>query len=332
MLKILTLCQRYFDENFWYAKKTKENATRAFRYLAEVVGNINVDRLDACGCEKFRNYLLRTGRSKNTANIYLRAIRPVLQWAVQQKLIRVNPAADIKPFRVTQKPIRVYEDWEFERMYRFAPNERWRAILLAARTTGLRRGELLNLTLDNIRGDFIYVEPKRETKRTWPWEPKDREIRKVPIIDELRTLVQRLSDCYYPLLTLHIYRNMLRLKDARMLDEDRCKCPDPNFRRTFVAIQRRAFGRQIGDFHSLRKTYITEMANNLPEYFVLRLSGHSSSRTMRTYYTACRESMYSDARKIASCGVNRGMLGYSTPPKTEALNASHRWAVEDLNL
>lgn len=317
MVRLTTLCEAFFEENTWYANKTKENARRAFRYLSELVGNITVDRLDFGRCEKFRNWLWKSGRSKNTANMYLRALGPILDWAVQHRILRVNPAVGVKQFKVTQKPIRVYENWECERMYRAAPDDRWRAILLAARTTGLRRGELLNLTRKNIRQGFVYVEPKLQTKETWPWEPKDKAIRKVPLVDVLGSLLENLP-CFYVFLTEDLYKSNLDRQAAGVLNEDRRKCPDLNFRRTFVQIQKRAFGRQIGDFHSLRKTYITEMANHLPQYFVMKLSGHSSSKTMTTYYTACRESMFDDARKIASREGIRGHLAWLQPERRRA--------------
>ncbi len=314
MLKIRTLAEEYFQENFFYAKKTRCNTIRAFQYLADLSGNITIDRLDFTHLEKFRNWLLQSGRGKNTANIYLRSLSPVFAWAVQRQLVRVNPAVGVKQFKVCQKPIRVYTDAEFERLYRAAPSERWRAILLTARTTGLRRGELLNLTQDNIRQGFVFVEPKRETRTTWPWEPKDKEIRKVPLIKDAAILLSALS-CYYPLLAPAVYDNCLRLRAAGVMSEDRRKCPDLNFERTWWKIQIKAFGRRIGSFHDLRRTYLTEMCDNLPEYFVLRLSGHSNSKTLQTYYTSVRESMFDTAREIASGEQKRASLEGSQPEK-----------------
>lgn len=235
------------------------------------------------------------------------------------KLLETNPVVGIKQFRVTRKAIRIYEDWEFKRMYRYAPNDRWRAILLCAKTTGLRRGAILNLTKDNIRNGFIYVEPKRDSKTTWPWDPKDFEVRKVPCINALAEILSGL-DCYYPLLTPQRYKSILRLKEAGILTGWARKCPDQNFRRSFVAIQRKAFGRQIGDFHSFRKTYTTLMCEQLPQHFVMRLTGHNSLKTM-TYYLASRESYFNTAREIASEGIKNGTLGLQPEPK-KALNCS----------
>ncbi|MHC4620378.1 MAG: tyrosine-type recombinase/integrase [Planctomycetota bacterium] len=313
MVKLRTLCQNYLQENFWLAEATKDTTGRSFRHLCECLGNIDITRLTFERLTAYKGWLLKTGRSKTTANIYLRSLSPVFQWAINLHLIDKNPLTGVGQFKVARRPIRIYEDWQVERLLRFAPNLRWKAIILAARTTGFRRGELLNLTKDNLRNGYIYCESKRDSKRTWGWEPKDKENRKVPLVDELAEMLNGL-ECYYPLLSEKRYENILRLKAAGLMTGWIIRCPDQNFRRDFVAIQRKAFGRQVGDFHSLRKTYTTRMCESLPEHFVMRLTGHNSLKTM-TYYLASRESYYETARKTASGAIKIGPTLSATPQK-----------------
>jgi len=320
MTTLKTLYNAYLSEHFWLADSTKDTTGRAFRYLAEAIGNITIERLEYRHFEQYKNFLLRTGRAKTTTNIYLRALAPVLSWAVNLKLLKENPIAGIKQLKITRKPIRIYEDWQFERMLRFAPDNRWRAILLCAKTAGLRRGAVLNLTRDNIRNGFIFVEPKRNTARTWEWEPKDREIRKIPLVPQLEEILQGL-DCYYVMLSQRRYEANLRLKNAGILSGWIRRCPDQNFRRSFVAIQRKAFGRQVGDFHSLRKTYITLMCEELPEHFVAKLTGHTNSKTM-TYYLASRESYFDIARQVASKGIKNRDAWLAAQSKGDVAAAS----------
>jgi len=318
MVKLKTLCENYLNENFWLAESTKDTTKRAFRWLADCIGNLNLDHVGFKHCQLYKGWLLKTGRSRTTANIYLRSLSPVFKWAILSKLIRDNPAANVKQFRITRKPIRIYEDWEFSRMLRYAPNERWRAILLCARTTGLRRGAVLNITLDNIRNGFVYVEPKRDTKTTWLWEPKDKEIRKVPLIEPLEGLLKSFGRLY-PMISRERYGNIMKLKATGLLNGWARRCPDQNFRRTFVNIQRKAFGRQIGDFHAFRKTYTTSICEQLPEHFAMKLTGHNSLKTM-TYYLASRESYYDDARRIASEAIKMGCLACNVHAKEGVQN------------
>lgn len=316
MIKLSTLCSQYLTEQWWLADSTKETTKRAFRYLILVIGDLLIDRVTYRHGEQFKGWMLEHGSSKNSVNMYLRAMKPVFGWAVRIGEIENNPLTQCRQLKVTRRPIRIYEDCDFYRLLRFAPNPRWKALLLAARTTGLRRGELLNLTRDNIRDGSIFVEPKINTARTWEWEPKDREIRSVPLAEPLAEMLARL-DCFYPLLSVRRYENLLRLKRMGLLTGRKRGCPYENFRRDFVRIQKKAFGRQIGNFHSLRKTYITEMANQLPVHFVMRLSGHSDPKTMVTYYTAARTEQYEQARKIASDTAKNGMLPKGGIPHTK---------------
>jgi integrase len=313
MIKLKTLCQNYLQENFWLADSTKDTTARAFSHLVTCVGNVSIEAVNFERLNKFKGWLLKTGRSKTSANIYLRSLSPTFQWAIQLGLIESNPLKGVAQFKVTRKPIRIYEDYDVERMISHAPNLRWKLILLTARSTGLRRGEILNLTKNSIRNGYVYVEPKRDGKRTWLWEPKDKEQRRVPVTDSLAEAIEGL-ECYYPFLSERRYENILKLKAAGLLTGWIRRCPDQNFRRDFVAIQRRAFGRQIGDFHALRKTYTTRMCENLPEHFVMRLTGHNSLKTM-TYYLASRESYFEIARKTASGAIRTGPLVQNNPRK-----------------
>jgi len=86
MVTLKTLCANYLHENFWLADSTKETTERAFRYLAESAGNLEIDRLRFEHIASYKKWLLVSGRSKNTANIYLRALTPVFKAGSQ-----VNP-------------------------------------------------------------------------------------------------------------------------------------------------------------------------------------------------------------------------------------------------
>ncbi len=322
MFKTTTLCRHFLQENFWLAGSTRDTTERAFRYFAQAVGNREIDRVEPSDGEHFKGWMLKTYRSKTTANIYLRSISRVFNWAVEpMKILKQNPLSGIKQFRTTRKPIVVYEDWQVERMIRFAPNLRCKGIILAAWTTGLRRGAILNLTLDNIRDGYVFVEPKRNGRTTWEWEPKDKEIRKVPLVSRLKEMFDLLNGCLYPFIPQKRYANMIHLNSLGMLTERVRKCPIQNFRRTFVNIQRKAFGRQIGDFHRLRKTYTTMMCEELPNHFVMRLTGHSNLRTMM-YYLASRESHFEQARQIASGRIKKDLSIAERSPKNVALTTT----------
>ena len=312
MITSHTLCQLFIEENRWnYEQSTIDTFILAFRHFVEAVGNKRIDKILPIDGEKFKSYLMESGRSKNSANMWIRSISRIFRWSVEDKEILCdNPLRRTRQFRITRNPVAFYEDWQVERMLRFTPDLRWKGIILCAWTTGLRRGAVLNLTMDNIRNGYVHVEAKRKTERTWPWEPKTKEIRRVPIVEQLMGIIDLLGG-HYPFLRYRRVAYLLYQQRSGLLAARQRKCPEENFRRTFVGIQKRAFGRQIGDFHRLRKTFTTNMIEQLPDHVVMALTGHKCRKTL-TYYTGVRESFMDQARKIASDRLKKGSL-----PETE---------------
>ena len=314
MMKSHTLCQLFIEENRWnYEQSTLEVFRQAFAHFVEAIGNKMIESIAPIDGERFKGWCMDSGKAKTSANMWLRAISRVFNWSVEEKQILTdNPLRRTRQFRITREPVKFYEDWQVERMLRFAPNLRWKGIILCAWTTGLRRGAIMNLTMDNIRNDYIHVEAKRKTDLTWPWESKTKETRRVPMIEQLKEIIDLLG-CHYPFLTHQRYAHLLYLQRTDLLTELQRKRPEDNFRRTFVGIQRRAFGRQIGDFQRFRKTYVTNMVEQLPEHIVMSLTGHKCRKTL-AYYTGVRESFYEQARKIVTDRLKNGSL-----PITETL-------------
>lgn len=66
MLTFVTLGQQYVCENFWLAQSTRETVERACRYFAQATGNRRIDRISPDHGQKYKGWLLKTGRSKNT--------------------------------------------------------------------------------------------------------------------------------------------------------------------------------------------------------------------------------------------------------------------------
>jgi integrase len=323
----MTLCAEYLRQRSYELQvSTQELTLRACRWLDgwwtgcrsfEIGSAGDLSDLTGADALSWRAWLVETGRLRTTANIYVRAVRPVFRWAVRSGRLPADPFESVREFRVTPGPVTVYEDWQFERMLYNLPHPtcrdpkrdlRWLGILWGARTTGLRRGELLNLTADNVRGGMVFVEPKKATATTWAWEPKDRRVRKLPLAPQFADVLAALGDRHYSLLCPADCEAILREQKAGRLSDRRRKCPEPNFRRTLVGIQRRAFGRQIGDFHQFRRTFTTHMADVLPDKALMELTGHSQRRTLDRY-TAVRQSHFQAAFEAVSGILRKGAAG-----------------------
>ena len=74
------------------AASTLETAERAGRYAIAACGNLEIDQLEYSHGEQFRNWMLKTGRKKTSANIYLRSLQAVLSWATEKGIFLPNPS------------------------------------------------------------------------------------------------------------------------------------------------------------------------------------------------------------------------------------------------
>ena len=313
-----TLCADYCrEQRFDLAHSTRTTARRACVLFDKWAKSPAIESLSPQVGDGYRNHLVETGRGKTTANIYVRSILALLNWAVETDRLALNPLAGCRQFRVTRKPVTIYEDWQFERMLHCLPRPtandpdrdvRWLGLLWGARTTGLRRGALLNLSAANIRGGMVWVEPKAKTADTWEWEPKDREIRKVPLAPQFADVLAYFRGRTYPLVAPSMVEKLLRWQAAKRPADDWApwrKLPELNFRRIFVGIQQRAFGQQIGDWHQFRRTYTTALAEVLPDKALMTLTGHARRETLDPY-TAVRGSHWQQAYETVASVLKKG--------------------------
>ena len=93
--------------------------------------------------------------------------------------------------KAPKKPVRIFSRDEFEKILAAVCSLIWKARIMLAKTAGLRRGEILNLILKDV--DFakgkIVVQPKEDTKYTWRWSVKDKDVRELPLVDKTAQLL-----------------------------------------------------------------------------------------------------------------------------------------------
>ena len=286
-MKLSELCQRYVQRDPESRPATQDLRKHAFAHLIKSVRDKEIENLSVEDCDVFKGDLLKTC-SRSGANSYLRSVRKVFNWSVERKLMATNPLAVVRDYKTAQKEIQTISDEDFERLLGIA-SPLWQVRLLAGRQ-GLRRGEVLNLTQNDFDEHAIYIRPKEKTDRTWPWWPKDLEIRYTPMAERLRILLQEMS-CYYPALSEDTYRS--RLQDVRT-NRRKCRdwynCPDYNFNLQFRRLRRAAALADEIEFRHLRSTFITATleAGASPQ-LAMKWAGHSRSDTMFRYYAAVRD-------------------------------------------
>lgn len=269
--------------------------SRAVGYFVKAFGDMDVDMIRYAHAEDYRNCLAK-GRAKESANIYLKNIKPLFNWMVRCGYITQSPFEGLKEYRVGQKKRKLYTAEEIERIMKVAVLREKVIVLLAL--SSLRRAEVLNLVVSDIDFDkgYILVSPKRATKETWPWEIKDHNQAIVPLPEIIRlpetelnfhTLLIDLIDSLeqpYVCLTTRQYEKMMEHQAAGTQNWEMCNSPWRSFSRDFRRLLKRA-SVAPRRFQDLRGTFATKMLTNgcsLVE--TQKLLRHSSPNTTARYY------------------------------------------------
>jgi len=162
---------------------------------------------------------------------------------------------------------RVLSPEEFQRLMDNAPRHT-KQILVTAFYTGMRRGEILNLTWDKVdlESRFIRLESK---------DTKDKEPRRVPICDELYEVFQAIPRAIHDK-HVFLYKGQ-PVGDIRNGLTDACEK---------AGIQ---YGRFVKDgfvFHDLRHTFNTYMRKaGVAESVIMDITGHSTREMFDRYNT-----------------------------------------------
>lgn len=215
--------------------------------------------------------------------------RPALKKAVQERLIRVNPAVGCKLPPKKAREMQVLTREEIQRFLIQAKAEGYFELFLLELTTGLRRGELLALQWDDLnleRGELQITKQVYRTKEDGLLisQPKTRS--------SIRTV--RLPP---PLLTiLEAYKESVnsRWMFPSPVKED--SPLDPAYIRTRLKlILEHAQCKQIR-FHDLRHTFATmALGSGMDVKTLSAMLGHVSAATTLDIYTHITNPMRSEA-------------------------------------
>lgn len=156
---------------------------------------------------------------------------------------------------------------EFTAMMKDAP-QHIRHILTMAYHTGMRRGEILNLTWDKVdlKKRFIYLEAT---------DTKDKEKRSIPISDELHVTLKNIPKALHD-------QHVFLYKGAPIMDLRtglRKACAGAGV--TYGRFKKSGFV-----FHDLRHTFNTNMRKaGVQESVIMKITGHSTRAMFDRYNT-----------------------------------------------
>jgi len=279
-----------------FADSSAALKSRAVKFFIGIVGDLAVDAVEKQHIDTYKSMLVRQGRSKSSANIYLTNLAPFFGWLRNNNYIDSNPFAGWRRFTPETRVRTIYDAKELYRLFAVGRLE-WKVAVALAACCSLRRSECLNIVRDDIRDGWLHIQSKKETAQTWPWEIKNHTetLIKLPrfLLEDLEIDVgawlvelglERPTSQPYLLVSPRQYRKMMHRQAEKSLSWQERNCPVGNFSRSWNRLQDEA-GVDRQRFQDLRATYATILKKagmGLGE--VSKLMRHKSINTTQQFY------------------------------------------------
>ena len=253
-----------------YAKNNMANSTfelykKAITNLINFIGNKRLDSLAFLDLERFKNHRA-VSVSKTSANMEIRTIKAILNFALRSGLINKNPADGIKQFRLPEKEKMSFSQQDLMKLFNVITDPIIGRITLFALNSGCRLSEILNVQLKDINFEESYITVRNKAD----FKTKSGKIRCIPFSEGLESIVSpykgKSGESY-----------LFSFKGPYRLNKD------------YVSQKFKKYLRAAGlpekfHFHCLRHTFITNLIKKgVPVSFVKELAGHSDIQTTMGY-------------------------------------------------
>jgi integrase len=318
----MTLSQllRYFEASALVEENTRAKCRVAVAKYKLLCGDPSVESIGAGEIGRWQLLMKQGGLSVATIRSYFGAVSQVFSWAVEQRLLAVNPWLLAKRVKPLKRDVVIFTKEEMIDLVEAAASLgrkdpsaqlRWTAILLLASRSGLRIGEIENLRWEDIDLDARCVHVQWRPDRFgeyWLWGTKGRTDRWVPISQSAAECLSRLqvvATWRYPLLKRATCERLQGLVGS--IPEALRKRPYQDLYREFGQVRRKANGERgrrgmppikNGCLHTMRKTAVSLWARRgVSMWDAQYAAGHRSPDTTQTYYVAVEA-----AASVASVG------------------------------
>lgn len=266
----------------------KESTFRNYRsiiqnHISPQLGHYPITQITPKAIQEFLVWLVQSGRSKKTANNVLVLLKTMLTYGVQFSSLRVNPAFNVKPFRVEEQEQDFLQPHEVGLLLKHA-DEPFKTLFLTAVLTGMRRGELLGL----MRSDIDWVNDRIFVRRALYWltntEKRERRTPKRFVLTTPKTKRSNRAIVMSPILKKALQIHLINSPENE-LDLVFCNRnggpldPDNFVKREFHAALDRAGLRRIR-FHDFRHTFSSLLIHIEPNPKLIQSQlGHASIQT-----------------------------------------------------
>jgi integrase len=282
------------------SKKTTTSEGTLTRYkgiVDEFVAHVGQKRAEA-GIETvtagevklFRDQQVRDGKSRTTANLAIKTLRALFNDARREGLISVNPAEAVKTFNFEKESRDVFTHEQLRAIIGVAHGE-WKTVILLAYYGGLRLSDAASLSWQNVSFErheirFFPRKTARVAKRQPDWKKHVMGQLEIPLMPEVEKHLLSLPSSddvnakLSPTLAIKstggnhgLSREFQRLMEKAEVVSD-------------LGAEKEGKGRQFRTlgFHSLRHTFVSELANaDVPADVRRQISGHSDEKIHERY-------------------------------------------------
>jgi integrase len=275
---------------------------------ADPVGGIPLDKLKASDIDRLMVRMKAKGKSDSSRRQVYHIVRIALEAARRDRLIAVNPAADVDRPVVEGHEAKYLSPADVTRLLEAARDLRYHEVLALVAVTGLRRGEALALKVDdldlvagvaNVRGTLARVGGKLVVTTT----KTKGSTRKVVLVPAVVDMLARLADKRD---REREHAGNLWTDTGFVFTTETGQPVDPrNVFRTMQAAAKKAKIEGIG-IHTLRHSVATGMMDSGENVKVVSgLLGHSSAEITLDTYT--HETPEAQRRAVESWAAKIGL-------------------------
>ncbi len=278
------------------------------KHIIPKLGSIPLQKLVALHLKEFYNELLTEGRlygegglSSRTVQYIHRIISESLTHAVNDQLIPKNVSKSVPPIKVRKYRGEVYTFDDLQKLFTVIKGSEIELVIILASALGLRRGEILGMSWDQIDFNNRVLNINRQLIRTETGSiftsPKtENSNRMIPLADNIAEILkehQNKQEISKTQLCAEYHDNKLVI-----CQYNGDLIPPDNVTKSFNRILKKNNLKKIR-FHDLRHSFATLMLEqNQSLKIVSELLGHTSIKTTADIYSHALDSSKRKANTV----------------------------------
>jgi integrase len=273
------------------------------------IGNIKVSDFKMSTIQRYYNKLIQGGKTPSQIKNLNKLLKKFFNYAVQEGYLAKNPCNRVKiKSEDKERKIKTFSDEEIEKIKQMDESQ-VKYIILFALATGLRLGEILALTEEDIKNGVVNVNKSLaevkvfKSPTEWNYEnrvqtPKSKNsMREVPIPTTFMPYLKMIKRI----------KKEQQLKMGSAYQKNDLLFPSimgtyinpKNFRRVYKKALEKA-GIEYKSFHCLRHTYATKLLEKGASLVaVSRLLGHTTTKTTEIYAHVTKDFRKQEAELLA---------------------------------